>query len=163
MQIVFEQEYLADLYYYQTSDKKHRFQPEVIKKYTKVVNILKFAKSVKDLMPFNSLKYEKLLGDKQGIESVRVTNKYRLESQKDFAKCIGVPYTMFNDILNQRRPLSVTIALLVEQALGIPADLLIGLQTDYSMQRARNDESIKKRMRAVQQLSTRIPTVLASA
>ncbi len=79
MQIVFEQEYLADLYYHQTSDKKHRFQPDVIKKYTKVVNILKFAKSVRDLMPFNSLRYEKLLGDKQGIESVRVTDKYRLE------------------------------------------------------------------------------------
>lgn len=79
MQIVFEREYLADLYYNQISDKKHRFQPEVIKKYTKVVNILKFAKSVKDLIPFNSLRYEKLLGDKQGIESVRVTDKYRLE------------------------------------------------------------------------------------
>lgn len=84
-------------------------------------------------------------------------------SQKEFATCIGVPYTMLNDILNQRRPLSVTVALLVEQALGISADLLVGLQTDYSMQRARNDEDIKKRMRAVQQLSTSISTVLASA
>ena len=74
-------------------------------------------------------------------------------SQKEFAKCIGVPYTMFNDILNQRRPLSVTVALLVEQALGISADLLVGLQTDYSMQRARNDEDIKKRMRAVQPIN----------
>ena len=39
MQIVFKQEYLSSLYYNQTADKKHRFQPEVVKKYIKVVNI----------------------------------------------------------------------------------------------------------------------------
>ena len=79
MQIVFKQEYLSNLYYDQVTDKKHRFQPEVIKKYIKVVNILRNAKSVEDLFPFNSLNYEKLSGDKEGIESVRVNDKYRLE------------------------------------------------------------------------------------
>ena len=83
MQIVFKQEYLSSLYYNQTADKKHRFQPEVIKKYIKVVNILKNAKVVEDLFPFNSLNYEKLSGDKAGIESVRVNDKYRLESQTE--------------------------------------------------------------------------------
>ena len=79
MQIVFKQEYLSNLYYDQVTDKKHRFQPEVVKKYIKVVNILKNAKSIEDLFPFNSLRYEKLSGDKEGIESVRVNDKYRLE------------------------------------------------------------------------------------
>lgn len=79
MQIVFTQEYLADLYYDQPTDKKHRFQPEVVKKSVKVVNILKNAKAIEDLFPFNSLNYEKLSGDKAGIESVRVNDKYRLE------------------------------------------------------------------------------------
>ena len=37
MQILFKQDYLSKLYYDQTGDKKHRFQPEVIKKYTKVL------------------------------------------------------------------------------------------------------------------------------
>ncbi len=83
MQIVFKQEYLSSLYYNQTADKKHRFQPEVIKKYIKVVNILKNAKVVEDLFPFNSLNYEKLSGDKAGIESVRVDDKYRLEFQTE--------------------------------------------------------------------------------
>ena len=77
MQIVFKQEYLSSLYYNQTADKKHRFQPEVVKKYIKVVNILK------DLFPFNSLNYEKLSGDKTGIESVRVDDRYRLEFQTE--------------------------------------------------------------------------------
>ena len=79
MQIVFKQEYLSNLYYNQATNKKHRFQPEVVKKYVKVVNILKNAKSVEDLFPFISLNYEKLSGDKAGIESVRVNEKYRLE------------------------------------------------------------------------------------
>lgn len=83
MQIVFKQEYLSSLYYNQTADKKHRFQPEMIKKYIKVVNILKNAKVVEDLFPFNSLNYERLSGDKAGIESVRVDDKYRLEFQTE--------------------------------------------------------------------------------
>ena len=83
MQLVFKQEYLSTLYFEQTTDKKHRFQPDVVKKYIKVVNILKNAKVVEDLFPFNSLNYEKLSGDKEGIESVRVNDKYRLEFQTE--------------------------------------------------------------------------------
>lgn len=83
MQIVFKQEYLSSLYYNQTADKKHRFQPDVVKKYIKVVNILKNARAVEDLFPFNSLNYEKLSGDMTGIESVRVNDRYRLEFQTE--------------------------------------------------------------------------------
>lgn len=83
MQIVFKQEYLSNLYYNEPVDKKHRFQPEVVKKYVKVVNILKQAKRIEDLFPFRSLNYEKLTGDKAGIESVRVNDKYRLEFQTE--------------------------------------------------------------------------------
>ncbi len=69
--------------------------------------------------------------------------------QKAFAECIGVPYTMFNDILNERRPLSAAVALYVETALGISADLLMGLQADYTMQKARNDADIQRRLSKV--------------
>ena len=70
-------------------------------------------------------------------------------SQKDFAGRIGVPYTMLNDILNERRPLSASTALLIETALGISAELLMGLQSDYNMQRARNDADVKRKIRRV--------------
>lgn len=70
-------------------------------------------------------------------------------SQKDFAERIGVPYTMLNDLLNERRPLSAATALYVEAALGISADILMGLQSDYNMQHARNDIEVKKKMRRV--------------
>lgn len=70
-------------------------------------------------------------------------------SQKEFAQRIGVPYTMFNDILNERRPLTAATALCIESALGISADLLMGLQSDYSMQKARKDEDVQKKVRRV--------------
>ena len=76
--------------------------------------------------------------------------------QKEFAKRIGVPYTMFNDILNERRPLSATMALLVESALGISADLLMGMQAEYTMFNARRDANIKRRLRSIQPYSTSI-------
>ena len=66
--------------------------------------------------------------------------------QKEFALRIGVPYTMLNDILNERRPLSAATALYIESALGISADLLMGLQADYNMQKARNDAKVKRKM-----------------
>lgn len=70
-------------------------------------------------------------------------------SQKEFAGRIGVPYTMLNDILNEKRPLSVTTALCIETALGISADLLMGLQSDYTMQKARQDAEITRKVKAV--------------
>lgn len=75
-------------------------------------------------------------------------------SQKDFAGRIGIPYTMLNDILNERRPLSAATALFVESALGLSADLLMGLQSDYTMQRARNDAEIKRKLRSVRPYSS---------
>ena len=75
-------------------------------------------------------------------------------SQKDFSKCIGIPYTMLNDILNERRSLSAATALYIESALGISAELLMGLQADYTMQCARNDEKVLRKLRRVRPYST---------
>ncbi len=72
--------------------------------------------------------------------------------QKDLARCIEVPYTMLNDILNERRPLSADIALRIETALGLSANLLMGLQLDYTMQKARNDADIRRKLVKVKPL-----------
>lgn len=80
MYIEFEKEYLRELFETgRTSDKKHRFQPEVVRGYVKCVSHLKRARNVEDLYPIHSLNYETLKGDKSGISSVRINNKYRLE------------------------------------------------------------------------------------
>ena len=80
MNVVFEKEYLSELYEKgKASNKKYRFQPDVIKRYKKCIDVLISASSVESLFTFNSLKYEVLSGDKNGISSIRVNNQYRIE------------------------------------------------------------------------------------
>ncbi|MDR0693850.1 MAG: type II toxin-antitoxin system RelE/ParE family toxin [Prevotellaceae bacterium] len=80
MEIVFEKEYLSELYYHgKTLDKKHRFQPEVIKRYKLRIEALESADSIEDLYRINAFHYELLKGDKKGISSIRVNDRYRIE------------------------------------------------------------------------------------
>ena len=66
--------------------------------------------------------------------------EYREISQKHFAEIIGVSYTMLNDILNGKRPISTDFALTLEAATGISAELLVNMQTRYNLQVARSKE-----------------------
>ena len=80
MDIKFEKDYLRELFYDGiASDKHHRFQPDIVKRYVRVVNILDSVEKVEDLFRYHSLHYEKLVGDKAGLESVRVNDQYRIE------------------------------------------------------------------------------------
>lgn len=80
MFIEFDKDYLRELYEQgRTSDKKHRYQPEVIRGFQKAVFLLSSANTVSDLFRNNALNYEVLQGDKKGISSVRINRKYRLE------------------------------------------------------------------------------------
>lgn len=80
MIITFEQTYLQELYTEgKASSKKHRFQPQIVAKYRKVVNLMKQQENVLGLTKYGSLHYEKLQGDKQGLSSVRVNDQYRIE------------------------------------------------------------------------------------
>ena len=80
MLIEFDKDYLRELFEQgRTGDKKHRYQPEIIKGYQKCVLFLKRANSVEQLYPIHSLNYEILQGDKKGVSSVRINLQYRLE------------------------------------------------------------------------------------
>lgn len=80
MKIIFEKEYLEELYISgKTKSKKYRFQPEIVRKYIETVDKLRAANRIEDLLVIRSLHYEKLVGDRKGLESVRITLQYRLE------------------------------------------------------------------------------------
>lgn len=80
MEVRFEKEYLRELYETgKAKEKKYRFQPQVIQKYRKTIDLLESVSQIEDLYKFNSLNYEVLKGDKKGISSVRVNNQYRIE------------------------------------------------------------------------------------
>lgn len=80
MQVEFEKKYLRELYETgKTTDKKHRFQPQIINGYLKCVRILCKVVRMEDLFLIKSLNYEKLKGDKKGLSSLRINDQYRLE------------------------------------------------------------------------------------
>lgn len=79
MTVVFDKDYLKDLYLTGKADKKHRFQPDIVRKYKRCIDYLKHSRSVADLFQIASLRYEVLKGEKAGISSIRVNDRYRVE------------------------------------------------------------------------------------
>lgn len=80
MKIIFEKQYLEDLYRDGiTSKKKYKFQSDVVKRYVQKIEILRALENIMQLKEFRSLRYEKLKGDKKGLESIRVNKAYRIE------------------------------------------------------------------------------------
>ena len=100
MKVEFEKEYLCELYETgRTTDKKHRFQPQVINGYVKCVRALQKATRMEDLFLIKSLNYKKLEGDKKGLSALRVNDQYRLE---------------FREIVNPNNVLEIEICSLTD-------------------------------------------------
>ena len=78
--------------------------------------------------------------------------EYRALSQSKLAEQMGMSYKMLNHILNEHRPVTTQTALLFEAALGIPADSLIRLQTDYNLQVVNQDKSFAKRLAEIRKM-----------
>lgn len=79
--------------------------------------------------------------------------KEEVESRKipqtKLAAQVGISYKILNDILNCRRPLTTSSAMLFEAALGISAGLLMQIQLDYNMQQAVNDKTFMERLNRI--------------
>lgn len=74
-------------------------------------------------------------------------------TQKELAQQMGVSYTVFNEILNGKRPVTTEYALLLEAALGTDANIWLGLQADYNMQRFKQDRSFMKRLEKIRKIA----------
>ena len=83
MDITFKEDYLQEIYRTgKTSDKKHRFQPAIVRKYIRVIDLMINQPDTTALKKYNSLHYEKLKGKKAGLSSVRVNDQYRIEFEE---------------------------------------------------------------------------------
>lgn len=82
MDIIFNEEYLQVMYLTGQTDKKHRFQPQIIRKYIRVIDLMIESPNVIDLNRYHALHYEKLKGDKAGLSSVRVNDQYLIEFEE---------------------------------------------------------------------------------
>jgi len=70
-------------------------------------------------------------------------------TQKSLAQRMGVSYTVLNEVLNGKRPVSPRYALMLEAALDIPAHFWISLQSDYDLQVARMDKSFVSKLEGI--------------
>ena len=72
-------------------------------------------------------------------------------SQKKISEIIGIPYTMLNEILNGKRNITAETALLFEAALDINAELLVNMQSSYSLQVAKKSNKLMSRFSAIRE------------
>lgn len=79
--------------------------------------------------------------------------EYRGISQRKLAQQMGLAYSVLNEILNARRPLTEKTALLFEAALGVDAEPLMRLQLKYNMQTTRKDSSFMERVAQVRKVA----------
>ena len=79
-------------------------------------------------------------------------------SQKQLADEMGVSYTVLNDIVNCKRPVNTRFALLCEKAMGIPAYMLLRLQSDYDMITAKRDKTFAQRLAGVRKIACQYHT-----
>jgi len=74
-------------------------------------------------------------------------------SQKKLAHDMGVSYVILNDIVNCKRAVNPQYALLFEAALGIPAHILAGMQSDYDMMTAKRTPSFIEKLKKVRKVA----------
>jgi addiction module HigA family antidote len=71
---------------------------------------------------------------------------YRGISQRKIAKQMGMAYSVLNEVLNCKHPVTTQYAILFEAALDIESEMLIRMQTDYDLQMIRQNNSWRERL-----------------
>lgn len=74
-------------------------------------------------------------------------------SQKKLAKEMGVSYTVLNEILNAKRPLSTEYAMLIEAVLDLDAEPLLKMQTSYNLQMAKKDNTFMEKLNKIRKIA----------
>ena len=80
--------------------------------------------------------------------------EYRGISQGTLATQMGMSYKMLNHILNEHRPITTQTAMLFEAALGIPAHVMLGMQTDYDLHLANQDKFFSERLANIRKIAS---------
>lgn len=86
-------------------------------------------------------------------ELLRDELKSRNISQAEFSRQIGVKPSVINEIIKSKRGVNTEMALMLEAALGIPANLWLNLQGAYNMQIAKSDKSFMERLTSIRRIA----------
>ena len=74
-------------------------------------------------------------------------------TQAKLAEQIGVSPSLLNEVVNGKRGVNTELALLLEAALGISADMWLKLQADYNMQVAKSDSTFMSRLANIRKIA----------
>lgn len=97
-----------------------------------------------NLTPFEPTHPGELIRDE--LEANKIT-------QAKLAVSIGVTPSLVNEIIRGKRGINTEMALLMEAALNIPADLLLNLQREYDIQMVKSDKSFMQRLAAISNIA----------
>ena len=75
-------------------------------------------------------------------------------SQRKFAALIGGSYSVLNEIINGKRPITTEYALKIEAATGIPAHVWLNMQSAYNMQVARQNRKLSAMLESIRKAVT---------
>ena len=74
-------------------------------------------------------------------------------SQRQLAKQMVLSVTLLNEVLNGRRAVSTEYALMYEAALGIDAEPLLKMQSDYNLQTIKADKSFAAKLANIRRIA----------
>lgn len=74
-------------------------------------------------------------------------------TQKELANKLGISYTVFNEVLNGKRPVSTELALMLEAVWGIDAHIWLQLQADYNMESKRQDKTFMQHLQDLRKMA----------
>lgn len=84
---------------------------------------------------------------KEELDAIKMT-------QAKLAEKIEVKPSLLNEVIKGKRAVNTELALLIEAAIGLPAEMLLKLQADYNMQVAKADDSFMKRLARIRNIAS---------
>lgn len=82
--------------------------------------------------------------------------EFRGITQTCFCEMFGISYSMLNSILNGKKPVTPAFALTMEAALGVNADMLVRMQSDYNIYQSRNNKTIAAKMDSIRKVAATV-------
>lgn len=78
-------------------------------------------------------------------EMIKDELKERNMTQKQLSELTGIKPSVLSETINGKRSISLSVAIALEKALGIPAEIWMNLQTQYDIDLANIEERNKQK------------------
>ncbi len=75
-------------------------------------------------------------------------------TQRQLSEVTGIAYSVVNEVLNAKRPVTVEYALLIAKALDLDADTFIRMQAEYDLQTTKRNQSFMRRLTTVRKIAS---------